>query len=157
WAVISGGALGVDAAAHRGALAAGGTTYAVLGCGVDVVYPDRHGQLFAQIAEAGGLLSEYPLGTPPRSGQFPVRKRIGGALARAGLVVEARPRSGALITARLGRETGRRVLAVPGSAGTDALIAAGAALEVEDPASLLARLAGQAAPARAVPPALAAL
>src|SRR5579863_4160078 len=74
--VISGGALGIDAASHRGALSAGGATFAVLGCGVDVVYPDRHAPLFAEIGAAGGLLSEYAPGTQPRPGQFPVRNRI---------------------------------------------------------------------------------
>jgi DNA processing protein len=159
YAVISGGALGVDAAAHRGALGAGGATFAVLGCGIDVVYPDRHGALFDEIAAPGGLgglLSEYPPGTQPRPGQFPVRNRIVAALAEAVLVVEARPLSGALITARHGREIGRRIFAVPGSAGTDGLIAAGA-VAVEDPGALLARLAGEPAPARAVPAELAAL
>jgi len=151
YAVISGGALGVDAAAHGGALAAGGPTFAVLGCGVDVIYPDRHGALFAAIVKSGGLLSEYPLGTPPRPGQFPTRNRIVAALGQAVLVVEARHGSGALITARLGREMGRRLLAVPGSPGTDMLIASGAAAPVEDPEALLSALAGSGAPA-AVPP-----
>jgi DNA processing protein len=157
YAVISGGALGIDAAAHRGALVAGGATFAVLGCGVDVLYPDRHGPLFAEIVASGGLLSEYPPGTPPRSGQFPVRNRIVAGLAQATLVVEARPASGALITARLAREAGRDVLAVPGSPGTDLLIASGAARAVEDSVGLLARLAGAEVPERAVPPPLAAL
>src|SRR5262245_55701982 len=70
-AIVSGGAFGIDAAAHEGALAVGASTYAVLGCGVDVVYPDRHGPLFRRIAAAGGLLSEYEPGTQPRPGQFP--------------------------------------------------------------------------------------
>jgi DNA processing protein len=157
YTVVSGGALGIDAAAHRGALAAGGVTFAVLGCGVDVVYPDRHDALFAEIAATGGLLSEYPPGTQPRPGQFPIRNRIVAALAEAVLVVEARSRSGALITARLGRETGRRIFAVPGSAGTDALVASGAATEVDGPAALLSALAGRAAAARRAPDALASL
>jgi DNA processing protein len=156
-AVISGGALGIDAAAHRGALEGGGPTFAVLGCGVDVVYPDRHGPLFAEIvARGGGLLSEYPPGWQPRPGQFPIRNRIVAALAQAVVVVEARPASGALITARLALELGRRLFAVPGSPGTDALVTAGAA-PVEAPASLLAQLAGAPPPARQVPPALAGL
>src|SRR5689334_23068167 len=87
--VVSGGALGIDAAAHRGALAGGGATFAVLGCGVDVVYPDRHAALFADVAATGGLLSEYEPGTQPRIGQFPARNRIIAALAEAVLVVEA--------------------------------------------------------------------
>jgi DNA processing protein len=128
WAVISGGALGIDAAAHVGALEVGGDTYAVLGCGVDVVYPDRHATLFARIVGAGGgLLSELSPGEPPRARQFPSRNRIIAALADAVLVVEAAARSGALITARRARACGQRVLAVPGSDGTDELIAKGAA------------------------------
>src|SRR5205085_109629 len=86
-AVLSGGALGIDAAAHRGALAAGGATFAVLGCGVDVVYPDRHARLYDDLAATGGLISEYEPGTPPRYGQFPARNRIIAALAEAVLVV----------------------------------------------------------------------
>jgi len=152
YAVVSGGALGIDAAAHRGALAAGGATFAVLGCGVDVVYPDRHGPLFADIARTGGLLSEYAPGTPPRAGQFPVRNRIVAALADATVVVEAKRASGALITARLARQLGRPVLAVTGSAGSDALVASGAATPIEDERALLAALAGEA-PAKVEPPA----
>jgi DNA processing protein len=154
-AVISGGALGIDAAAHRGALATSAPTFAVLGCGVDVVYPDRHERLFADIAASGGgLLSQYPPGYPPRAQQFPVRNRIVAALGQAVLVVEARAASGALITARLGRQMGRPVLAVPGSPGTDELIATGAT-PVDDLEAVLAALAGRPAPARAVPEALA--
>ena len=142
-AIVSGGALGVDAAAHLGALAALAPTYAVLGCGVDVVYPDRHASLFARIADAGGLLAEYPPGTAPRSGQFPVRNRLIVGLADAVLVVEARLRSGALVTARLAQKQGRRLLAVPGSAGTDALLRSGAAWSVTSETELLAALQGQ--------------
>jgi len=161
-AVVSGGALGIDAAAHRGALEAGGATFAVLGCGIDVVYPDRHGPLYTAIASDGGrhggVLTELPPGTPPKKGHFPVRNRIVAALGQAVLVVEARLASGALITARLGREQGRKLLAVPGSAGTDALIASGAAIAVEDPGDLLAALAGDfRRPEPVVPQALAAL
>jgi DNA processing protein len=140
--IVSGGALGIDAAAHRGALAVGGATFAVLGCGVDVVYPDRHAALFDEIAEGGGLLSEYPLGTPPRGGNFPVRNRIVAALSEAVLVVEAKAFSGALVTARLATKLGRRLFAVPGSPGTDGLIAAGQARAVSDVADLGAALAG---------------
>jgi DNA processing protein len=155
--VVSGGALGIDAAAHRGALDAGGATFAVLGCGVDVVYPDRHAALYADIAVAGGLLSEYPLGTQPRPGQFPPRNRIIAALAQAVLVVEAGFASGALITARRAREMGRRLLAVPGSPGTDDLIATGAARAVGDEDDLARAIAGEPARVREVPARFAAL
>lgn len=155
--IVSGGALGIDAAAHQGALAAGASTFAVLGCGVDVVYPDRHATLFAEIAATGGLLSEFPPGTPPRGKQFPSRNRIVAALAQAVLVVEAQLASGALVTARLAMAMGRPLLAVPGSSGTDGLIAAGKARAVRDEAELLAALAGDAQPAVSVPPVLAPL
>jgi DNA processing protein len=151
-AVVSGGALGIDAAAHRGALTAGGATFAVLGCGVDVIYPDRHGPLFADVARAGGLLSEYPPGTPPRAGQFPVRNRIVAALAEVTVVVEAQRGSGALITARLAHALGRPVVAVVGSAGCDGLVATGVAAPIDDERTLLAALAGEA-PRLAEPPA----
>jgi DNA processing protein len=149
--VVSGGALGIDAAAHRGALEAGGVTFAVLGCGVDVVYPERHGQLFDEIALRGGLLSEYPAGSPPRAGCFPVRNRIVAALAEAVVVIEARQRSGALITARRARQLGRPLFAVPGSAGTDELLVAGLASAVEDGAQILRRMAGEVVPSRTAP------
>jgi DNA processing protein len=149
--VVSGGALGIDAAAHRGALEVGAPTFAVLGCGVDVVYPDRHAALFEEIVATGGLLSEFPLGTPPRGKHFPSRNRIVAALAAAVLVVEARQASGALVTARLATEMKRPLLAVPGSAGTDALLAAGKALAVTDGAALLAALAGEPAAPVQVP------
>ena len=152
--IVSGGALGIDAAAHRGALDAGAPTFAVLGCGVDVVYPDRHEGLFAEIASSGGLLSEFPPGTPPRGKQFPARNRIVAALAQSVLVVEAQARSGALVTARLAIAMGRPLLAVPGSSGTDGLIASGKARPVCDGAELLAALAGEARQATPVPPAL---
>ncbi|HET6281269.1 MAG TPA: DNA-processing protein DprA [Polyangia bacterium] len=151
WFVVSGGALGIDAAAHQGALQVGAATFAVLGCGVDVVYPDRHRSLFARIAAAGGILSELPPATPPRPGQFPVRNRLVAALGDAVLVVEADRMSGALITAKLARKLGRLVLAVPGSAGTDQLIAAGAADPVDDAHDVLARLAGGPAKVAVVP------
>jgi len=157
YGVVSGGALGIDAAAHRGALAEGGVTFAVLGCGVDVVYPDRHGPLFGEVERSGGLLSEYAPGTPPRSGQFPVRNRLVAALAEVTIVVEAKLASGALITARLARGLGRRVLAVPGSAGCDALIGSGAALAIDDEQALLDRLAGVCPQSPMVPARLAPL
>jgi len=146
-AVLSGGALGIDAAAHRGALAAGGATFAVLGCGIDVVYPDRHAALFEQIVTSGGgLLSEYGPGVQPRHGQFPARNRLVAALADAILVGECRLGSGALITARLGWQLGRRLLALPGSAGTDQLLGSGLAIEVNDAADVQAALAGTPRP-----------
>jgi DNA processing protein len=153
YTIVSGGALGIDAAAHRGALEAGGPTFAVLGCGVDVVYPDRHGPLFEEIAgsPAGGLLSEFPPGTPPRGKQFPSRNRIVAALAQGVVVVEAQARSGALVTARLARAFERPIYAVPGTAGTDGLLAAGWAQPVRDGAELLAALAGERLPAEPPP------
>ncbi|MES1172259.1 MAG: DNA-processing protein DprA [Bacteroidota bacterium] len=141
--VISGGALGIDAAAHKGALAAGGVTFAVLGCGIDVVYPDRHADLFRRIAASGGVLSEYGPGVAPRPGQFPARNRLVAALARAVLVAESRRASGALITARLASAMGRPVLAIPGSAGADRLLASGAAVAVETVSDVRAVLAGR--------------
>jgi DNA processing protein len=126
--VISGMALGIDAAAHRGALRAGGTTVAVLGCGIDVCYPTRHAELRSQIIAAGSLITEEPEGTPPFKHNFPKRNRIIAALASAVVVVEATERSGALSTARWAADLGREVLAVPGSirsrqsSGTNLLI-----------------------------------
>jgi DNA processing protein len=150
WVVVSGGAFGIDAAAHRGALDAGAETYAVLGCGVDVVYPDRHRALFARIAEQGGLISQFAPGTEPRMSHFPQRNEVVSALADAVIVVEAAFRSGALITARLAKKRGQRLLAVPGTPGTDALIAAGT-LPVTSPASLDDALAGRASAAPVAP------
>ena len=115
--VVSGLALGIDAAAHRGALAAGGVTVAVLGCGVDVVYPRSNRAVFEQIRDAGLLVSEYPPGTRPATWRFPARNRLIAALADATVVVEARARSGALITADHALDLGRDVLAVPGHSG----------------------------------------
>jgi DNA processing protein len=131
--VVSGLARGIDGEAHRGALAAGGTTVAVLGCGVDRDYPAAHGELARAIVDAGGLVvSEYEPGVEPAPWRFPARNRIIAGLARATVVVEARERSGALITADFALEDGREVLAVPGeitsglSAGTNALLRQGA-------------------------------
>lgn len=113
--VTSGLARGIDAASHAGALGGIGGTVAVLGNGIDAVYPASNRKLATQIAAAGFIVSEYPPGTPVRAGQFPRRNRIIAGLALGTLVIEATRRSGSLITARLATEYGREVLAVPGS------------------------------------------
>jgi DNA processing protein len=130
--VVSGLARGVDGEAHRGALDAEGSTLAVLGCGVDRDYPAAHAELARRICRRGLVVSEYPPGVEPAPWRFPARNRIVAGLAQATIVVEARERSGALITADLALEEGREVFAVPGeitsslSAGTNALIRSGA-------------------------------
>jgi len=140
--IVSGGALGVDGAAHRGALAGGGHTVVVLGTGLDVPYPDRHRGLFDEIVAAGGaLVSRFPDDATPRPGNFVARNRIVAGLADLVVVVGAERGSGSLHTARAAVELGRRLAAVPGTAGTDALLAAGAAL-VEREADLALALAG---------------
>ena len=132
--VVSGLARGVDSAALRGALRAGGTVTAVLGNGLDVIYPPENGYLYEDVAAAGALVSEYPPGTPPEGRHFPVRNRIMSGLCLATLVVEAPERSGALITAGTALEQGRDVFAVPGpidapaSVGCNHLIRDGAGL-----------------------------
>lgn len=138
--IVSGLARGIDGAAHEGALEAGGRTIAVVGCGVDVVYPPEHRDLFRRIAASGLVVSEFPPGMPPLAHHFPLRNRIISGISWAVVVVEASERSGSLITARLALEQGREVLAVPGNvasgryAGGHALIKDGAALveNVED-------------------------
>ncbi|HEX9377063.1 MAG TPA: DNA-processing protein DprA [Actinomycetota bacterium] len=112
--VISGGARGIDTAAHRGALDAGGPTVAVLGCGIDVAYPTRNRSLLARIAAAGAVVSEYPPGVPAQAFRFPARNRIVAALADALLVVEGAAGSGSMITADHALDLGRPVFAVPG-------------------------------------------
>jgi len=127
--VVSGGALGVDGAAHRGALSGHGTTTVVLGSGVDVLYPVRHAPLFAEVVAQGGTLAGMlPDGTRPRAGTFPQRNRLIAALADVVIVVEADVRSGSLSTAAAGRGFGRMVAAWPGSRGCERLLAAGAAI-----------------------------
>jgi DNA processing protein len=130
--VVSGLARGIDGEAHRGALEAGGPTVAVLGCGIDRDYPAAHAELARRIAATGLVVSEYAPGVEPAPWRFPARNRIIAGLAAATVVVEARERSGALITADLSLEEGREVFAVPGeitsalSAGTNALLRLGA-------------------------------
>jgi DNA processing protein len=119
WAVVSGGAFGVDAAAHRAALGADGVTVAVLACGVDVPYPSAHAELFDAIAAQGVLVSEWPPGRNVSRLRFLVRNRVIAALATGTLVVEAGQRSGALNTARHARDLRRRLMAVPGPVTSD--------------------------------------
>lgn len=132
--IVSGLALGVDAAAHRGALAGSGSSIAVLGTGADTVYPARNRALAHDLAERGALVSEFPLGTRPLAANFPRRNRLISGLALGCLVVEAAAESGSLITARLANEQGREVFAIPGSIhsplakGCHALIKQGAKL-----------------------------
>ncbi|MGF6776137.1 DNA-processing protein DprA [Paraburkholderia sp. GAS334] len=144
-AVVSGLALGIDAAAHRSALHGPGSTIAVIGTGADVVYPSANHQLAHQIAAAGAIVSEWPLGTPARSAHFPQRNRLIAGLSSGVLIVEAAMRSGSLITARLANEMGRDVFAIPGSIhaplarGCHRMIKQGAKL-VETPEDVLEEL-----------------
>ena len=150
--ITSGFALGIDTAAHRGALAAGGKTIAVMGCGLDIVYPSQNKKLHEQIAAHGAIISETPLGTPPEGFRFPARNRIISGLSLGVVVVEAAHRSGTLITAHQALEQGRDVFAIPGridspkSEGCHRLIQEGAKL-VHCAADIMEELALAAAPA----------
>lgn len=158
--VVSGAARGVDAAAHRGALAAGGPTAAVLGSGIDVPYPRRNRGLIEEIADRGVVLSEYPPGFPAEPRRFPARNRIVAALARGVVVVEGAAGSGSLITAEFAEDLGRDVMAVPGpvtgplSEAPNALIRDGAQLvtSARDVLDAIGMFRGSATPRRGSPP-----
>jgi DNA processing protein len=157
WTLVSGLARGIDAAAHRGTVDAGGAGVAVLGCGLDVVYPREHGSLSDRLLGLGGaVVSEYPPGTPPNGWRFPPRNRIIAGLSAAAVVVEAAVTGGALITAVRAVEQGRPVFAVPGdidreaSAGCNLLIRDGA-VPVLDPADLVEALSLVVGPPRLQP------
>ena len=149
--VVSGLARGIDSIAHRGALQVGGRTIAVLGCGVDVVYPRENQKLYQAIEKQGAIISEFPLGTPPEALNFPARNRIISGLSRGVVVIEAAEDGGALITADFALEQGRDVFAVPGpvtsrySAGPNRLIKEGARL-VESAADILSEYGWEGEP-----------
>ncbi|MDF2820736.1 MAG: protecting protein DprA [Clostridiales bacterium] len=138
--VISGLARGIDTYAHKGALMSNGNTIGVLGTGIDICYPEENIKVMEEMLERGGILSEYNLGVQPRPGHFPMRNRIISALVDGIVVIEARKRSGSLITANIGLEHGKDIFAVPGRAfdklseGTNAIIKAGAKIttKIED-------------------------
>ncbi|MBK9070641.1 MAG: DNA-processing protein DprA [Myxococcales bacterium] len=130
--VVSGGALGIDAAAHRGALSCGGATCVVLGCGIDITYPDRHAALFDAIAVRGAVLSQFAPGVTPKRGTFVRRNATIAALVDAVVIVGASLRSGALHTVAAAHELGVPVMAMPGAPGCDRLIATGKAISIQD-------------------------
>lgn len=144
--LVSGAARGIDSAAHRGAIAGKGRTIAVLGSGIDIVYPPENKKLYEQIISNGAVVSEFSIGTPPLATNFPQRNRIISGLVKGVLVVEASERSGSLITAQLALDYGRDVFALPGSVtsskskGTNKLIKTGAKL-VEDARDILEEMA----------------
>lgn len=133
--VVSGFARGIDTAAHRGALAGGGRTVGVFGCGLDVVYPPENRPLVDEILGAGALVSQFPMGTAPLPPYFPMRNRVIAGLSLGTVVVEAAERSGALITARLAGELGREVYAVPGNVSS--AVSEGANRLIQDGAKLV--------------------
>ena len=148
WTVISGLAYGIDTAAHEGALDGGGRTMAVLGSGVDVIYPAQNQRLAQRMVESGALLSEFPMGTKPDATNFPRRNRIISGLSRAVLIAEAYPKGGALITAHMANEQNREVFAIPhtifnpAGAGNHELIRNSLAKLVSCPEELLEELSG---------------
>ena len=162
YVVVSGLARGIDGAAHRGALDAGGSTVAVMAGGVDVVYPPEHEKLYAEICATGAVVSELPPGLRPQAAHFPRRNRIIAGLSLGVVVVEAATRSGSLITARLALEQGREVFAVPGSPldprsrGANRLIRDGATLTetVDDIRGVLAPMLAASPHPEAAPPTL---
>ncbi|MHB8908260.1 MAG: DNA-processing protein DprA [Syntrophales bacterium] len=154
--VVSGLARGIDAAAHRGALAGKGRTLAVLGCGLDIVYPPENRELADAVAASGALVTEFPFQTPPNAPNFPSRNRLISGISLGVVVVEAGEKSGSLITARIAAEQGRSVFAVPGaieaagSRGTNRLIKQGAKL-IENVGDILEEVLPQAGLPPAVP------
>ena len=154
--IVSGMARGIDASAHRGAMSVKGRTVAVLGSGLDVIYPPENESLYHEISVCGAVVSEYSFGTRPNASNFPARNRIISGMSLGVVVVEATEKSGSLITARIALEQGREVFAVPGSIdeagsrGTNRLIKEGAKL-VEDVDDILAEIGPQSSPEESIP------